>query len=89
MTFMGILIFMLFGLVVGLLARAIMPGRQDLSLLMTSVLGMAGAVIGGYVVGLFAHEPGRFQPLGLLGSLLGALALLAVYSVVTRRHVAQ
>lgn len=89
MSITGIIVFIIFGLVVGLLARAIMPGRQNLSLVMTAILGMAGALIGGWIVSLFTGaRPDRFDPLGLIGSLIGALALLAIYGVVVRRRVA-
>ena len=43
MSILGIFMFILFGLVVGLLARALMPGRQSMSLLMTTLLGVAGS----------------------------------------------
>jgi uncharacterized membrane protein YeaQ/YmgE (transglycosylase-associated protein family) len=46
---MGLIAFILFGLVIGLVARAVMPGRQSMGLLATSLLGMAGAFVGGLV----------------------------------------
>lgn len=89
MSITGIIVFIVFGLVIGLLARAVMPGRQNLSLVMTAILGMAGALVGGWLVSLFTGaRPGHFEPVGLIGSLVGALALLAIYGVVTRRRIA-
>ena len=74
---MAILLFVIFGLIVGLLARALMPGRQRMGLLMTALLGVAGSFVGGFLVSLITHN--RVTDLntaGLLGSVLGALLLL-------------
>ena len=49
---MGIIMFLVLGLVAGLLARAIMPGRQSMGLLATTVVGMVGSFIGGFVSSL-------------------------------------
>jgi uncharacterized membrane protein YeaQ/YmgE (transglycosylase-associated protein family) len=90
MSILGIFLFILFGLVVGLLARALMPGRQSMSLVMTTLLGVAGSLIGGLVVSLLAGG-GRadgdwFHPAGFIGSLIGAFALLGIYMAATRRR---
>jgi uncharacterized membrane protein YeaQ/YmgE (transglycosylase-associated protein family) len=87
---MGILAFIVFGLVVGLLARALMPGRQGMGLGMTALLGIAGSFVGGFIGAMIAHEPvGNFSTAGLIGSILGAMALLfAVGSLGRRRHLA-
>ena len=74
---MAILLFVIFGLIVGLLARALMPGRQRMGLGMTALLGVAGSFVGGFLVSLITHN--RVTDLntaGLLGSVLGALLLL-------------
>ena len=74
---MAILLFIIFGLIVGLLARALMPGRQRMGLGMTALLGVAGSFVGGFLVSLITHN--RVTDLntaGLLGSVLGALLLL-------------
>ncbi|HET8935250.1 MAG TPA: GlsB/YeaQ/YmgE family stress response membrane protein [Polyangiales bacterium] len=77
---MHLLGFLLFGLIVGLLARAFMPGRQSMGLLATMLLGVVGSFLGGLVGNmLFAH--GRWdQPstAGWIGSILGSLLLLAL-----------
>src|SRR6188508_1072969 len=51
---MGILLFIVFGLVVGFIARALLPGRQSMGFLMTAVLGMVGSLVGGFVGNLLA-----------------------------------
>jgi uncharacterized membrane protein YeaQ/YmgE (transglycosylase-associated protein family) len=74
---MAIVLFVLFGLVVGLIARAVMPGRQSMGLLMTAVLGVAGSFVGGFLVSLVTHN--RVTDLntaGLIGSVVGALLVL-------------
>jgi uncharacterized membrane protein YeaQ/YmgE (transglycosylase-associated protein family) len=65
------------GFVVGLVARAIMPGTQSLGLILTAVLGIAGSFIAGYLgqlVGWYRAGEGA----GFLGSVVGALILLFI-----------
>lgn len=74
---MGILLFLVFGIVVGLLARAIMPGRQKLGWLATGAVGVAGSLLGGLVASAISDsEPTRLHPAGIIGSVLGALVVL-------------
>ncbi len=74
---MGILMFIVFGLVVGLLARALMPGRQSMGLGMTTLLGIAGSFIGGFIGALLTDSRvGDFNTAGMIGSILGAMVLL-------------
>jgi len=70
----------IFGLVIGLLARAILPGRQHMGLILTMLLGMAGAWLGGLIGRLTGmYEEGR--PAGFMMALAGALVVLFVYSL--------
>jgi len=67
------------GFVVGLIARAILPGTQSLGIILTAVLGIAGAFVAGFAgqaLGLYA--PG--QPAGFIASVIGAIVLLFVVS---------
>ena len=85
---MGLLLFLVFGFLVGLLARAIMPGRQSMGLIMTTVLGCVGSLIGGFVGSLISDsEPTRIHAAGIIGSILGALAVLAIASTAGHRRV--
>jgi uncharacterized membrane protein YeaQ/YmgE (transglycosylase-associated protein family) len=78
---MHILGFLIFGLVVGLLARLLLPGRQPMGLLMTMLLGVAGSLIGGIIGNIVAGGHwDRPVTAGWIGSVLGALVLLAVTS---------
>ncbi|MET0411709.1 MAG: GlsB/YeaQ/YmgE family stress response membrane protein [Polyangiaceae bacterium] len=84
---MGILLFIVFGFVVGLLARALLPGRQAMGLIATTGLGIAGSFIGGFLVSLFTHRPvTELHTAGMLGSILGAIVLLAIVSGLSRRR---
>lgn len=70
---------MIFGLVIGLLARAVMPGRQHMGLIMTMLLGLVGAWVGGLIGrAMGMYPPGH--PAGFLMALLGAVAVLLLYS---------
>ena len=69
----------IFGLIIGLIARAILPGHQHMGLILTMVLGLVGAWLGG----LIGRMTGMYQeghPAGWFMALVGALILLFVYS---------
>ena len=69
------------GFVVGLIARALLPGVQHLGFIMTTLLGIAGSIVGGLLARLFSKPaPGSsFHPAGFIMSLLGAILLLFIY----------
>ena len=69
----------IFGLIIGLLARALMPGGQHMGLIMTMVLGIVGAWLGG-VIGRMAGMYKEGNPAGFFMALVGALIALFVYS---------
>ena len=76
---MSILLFLVFGLVVGLLARALMPGRQSMGWGMTAVLGVVGSFVGGFLVSLVTNNRVTdFNTAGMIGSIVGALAVLLI-----------
>lgn len=84
---MGLLLFILFGLVVGFLARAILPGRQSMGLIMTAILGMVGSLLGGFVGSMVSGDSiNRVHSAGLIGSVLGALLVLALATMGSRRR---
>ena len=81
---MGILGWILFGLIVGALAKLIMPGKDPGGIIVTMLLGIAGAVLGGFAGrALGFYGPG--EAAGWLMALLGSIILLAVYRMATRR----
>lgn len=86
---MGILAFILFGLVIGLVARAVMPGRQSMGLVATALLGMAGSFVGGLVGSLiYGGRIFELHSAGILGSLLGAILVMFLLSMGNRNRAA-
>ena len=79
---------MIVGLVAGLLARLIVPGRASMSLLATLVLGVAGSLVGGLLLGLVTGglRDRGFGPAGLIGSVIGAVIVLLVHDRWTARR---
>jgi len=78
---MHILWTIIIGFAVGLIARAVLPGRYDLNIAWTSALGLSGALVGaviGRAVGLYQQN----EPAGLLLSVLGAVVVLSIYRYV-------
>jgi uncharacterized membrane protein YeaQ/YmgE (transglycosylase-associated protein family) len=72
-----LIITVIVGLVVGAIARFIMPGEQKMGWILTAVLGIGGSVVAGYV----GHAMGWYemgQPVGWIASVVGALVLLFV-----------
>jgi uncharacterized membrane protein YeaQ/YmgE (transglycosylase-associated protein family) len=83
---MSILMFIVLGLVAGLLARAITPGRQSMGLVATTLLGMAGSFVGGLVASLFTHDSMfSLHTSGIIGSVIGAIAVLFAVGFASRR----
>lgn len=85
---MSWILFILFGLVIGLLARALVPGRQKMGILWTIGLGIGGALLGGLVVRLVTGQSmtDGLSTAGFVGSLIGAIVLLLAYIGFTRRR---
>jgi uncharacterized membrane protein YeaQ/YmgE (transglycosylase-associated protein family) len=69
------------GFVVGLIARAIMPGAQHLTFIMTALLGIGGSIVGGLIARVFSKpEPGsKFHTAGFILSIIGAIILLFIW----------
>ena len=84
MSFSGILVTCLIGLVVGGIAKLLMPGRDPGGCIITILIGIAGAFVAGYlgrVVGWY--QPG--QPAGFIASIIGAMVLLLIYRMISKR----
>ena len=73
------------GLVAGLLARAIKPGSDPMGWIMTIVLGIVGAMLGGFIAGLIGiNADGGFT--GLIFSVIGAVILLFLYEMIVNKR---
>jgi uncharacterized membrane protein YeaQ/YmgE (transglycosylase-associated protein family) len=83
---MGILSWIVFGLVVGIIAKLVTPGRDPGGFIVTTLLGIAGALLGGFI-GRAMGFYGPNQPAGWLMSIGGAILLLVLYRLVARRRV--
>ena len=84
---MAILAWIIVGLVVGALAKVVMPGRDPGGIIVTILLGIAGAFVGGAVGrALGFYDPG--QPAGWIMSILGAILLLVGYRAVAGHRTA-
>jgi uncharacterized membrane protein YeaQ/YmgE (transglycosylase-associated protein family) len=70
------------GFIIGLIARVIMPGAQHLGFIMTTLLGIGGSIVGGFIGRLFSKpEPGSaFHPAGFILSIIGAIILLFIWT---------
>jgi len=85
----GILLTIVIGFIAGLIARAVVPGKQDLGLVATLVLGLIGSVVGNLVFSLVKGDGFEFDLGGWWASILGAILVLAIYVMATgsRRRV--
>jgi len=81
----GVLGWIIFGLVVGVIAKLLMPGRDPGGFIITILLGIVGAMLGGWLgraIGMYGPD----QPAGFFMALLGSIILLAIYRVVVGRR---
>ncbi|HRL21787.1 GlsB/YeaQ/YmgE family stress response membrane protein [Alcaligenes sp. SDU_A2] len=81
---MGIISMIIVGFIVGLLARAIMPGDQKMGWILTTLLGIVGALVAGYL----GQAMGWYQPgeaAGWIGSIVGSIIVLFVYGLIAKR----
>jgi uncharacterized membrane protein YeaQ/YmgE (transglycosylase-associated protein family) len=81
----GVLGWILFGLIVGALAKLVMPGRDPGGIIVTMLLGIVGAVLGGWI-GRTMGMYGPGEAAGFVMSFFGAVLLLAIYRMVARRR---
>lgn len=83
---MAVLMWVLFGLVVGVVAKLIMPGRDPGGFAITVLLGIGGALVGGFLGRLLGVATTSNSPGGFLMSILGAIVLLAIYNIAIGRR---
>jgi uncharacterized membrane protein YeaQ/YmgE (transglycosylase-associated protein family) len=81
----GVIGWIIFGLIVGAIAKLLMPGRDPGGIIVTMALGIAGALLGGFVgraLGWYQEN----EPAGFLMSLVGAILLLWIYRLMVGRR---
>ena len=86
---MGIIAFVILGLIAGAIAKALLPGDDPGGFIITAVIGIVGAVIGGFLAGvLFDAEPldEFFDISTWLTAIIGSIILLAIYRLVVDRN---
>jgi uncharacterized membrane protein YeaQ/YmgE (transglycosylase-associated protein family) len=81
----AVLSWIVFGLIVGALAKLLMPGDDPGGIIVTILLGVAGAMVGG-LLGRALGFYGEGEPAGYIMSIVGAIVLLALYRMMTRRR---
>lgn len=82
----NLIVLIVIGLVAGLIARAVIPGKQDLSILATIALGIVGSLVGNLLGGLISGRGFELGTAGWIGSIIGAIVVLGVYVAATGRR---
>lgn len=86
---MGIIAFIILGLIAGVIAKAILPGDDPGGLIITTIIGVVGAILGGFLAGvLFDADPMDefFDISSWLTAIVGAIVLLVIYRMVVGRR---
>ena len=81
---MGLIGWMVFGLIVGIIAKFLTPGRDPGGFIITILIGIAGALVGGFLgrtLGLY----GEGDPVGFIMAVIGSIVLLVIYRMASRR----
>jgi uncharacterized membrane protein YeaQ/YmgE (transglycosylase-associated protein family) len=82
---MSVLGWILFGLIVGVVGKLLMPGRDPGGFILTILLGIAGALLGGFIgQSLGFYQPG--EPAGFVMAVIGSIVLLLIYRLVVGRR---
>jgi uncharacterized membrane protein YeaQ/YmgE (transglycosylase-associated protein family) len=80
---MSVIGWIIFGLIVGIIAKFLMPGRDPGGFIITTLLGIAGALVGGFLGGLLGLY-GEGDPVGYIMAVLGSIVLLLIYRMASR-----
>lgn len=80
---MSIIGWIVFGLIVGIIAKLLMPGRDPGGFIVTTLLGIAGALVGGFL-GQFLGLYGEGDPVGFVMAVIGSIILLWIYRMASK-----
>jgi uncharacterized membrane protein YeaQ/YmgE (transglycosylase-associated protein family) len=83
---MSIVLWILFGLIVGVIAKLLTPGHEPGGFVVTTLLGIGGALLGGFLGRLIGIYPSYRSTGGFFTSILGAVIILAIYNTIVSRH---
>ncbi len=84
---MAIVLWILFGLVIGVIAKLLTPGHEPGGFVVTTLLGIAGALVGGFIGRALGVYPDYLSTGGFFMSILGAVLILGAYHALVRRSV--
>lgn len=76
---MGIIVWLIIGLLAGWIARAVVPGADSMGVGATLVLGLIGSLVGGFLGNLFVEGQFELEAAGIIGSIIGAVIALLIY----------
>jgi uncharacterized membrane protein YeaQ/YmgE (transglycosylase-associated protein family) len=76
---MGLIVFLIVGLIAGFIARALVPGRDPMGWMGTMILGIIGSFVGGTLAALLFGGTLDVTPAGLLGSVIGSIVVLLIW----------
>jgi uncharacterized membrane protein YeaQ/YmgE (transglycosylase-associated protein family) len=76
---MGLIVFLIVGLIAGFIARALVPGRDPMGWMGTMILGIIGSFVGGTLAALLFGGTLDVTPAGLLGSVIGSIVVLVIW----------
>lgn len=83
---MGIIVWLIVGLIAGFVARALVPGPDPMGVLGTLVLGLAGSLVGGFLGNLVFSGDFDIDAAGIVGSIVGAVIALLAYRFMNNRQ---
>jgi len=81
---MSIIVTIIIGFIVGLIARAIMPGTQSMGFILTTILGIVGSIVATYL-GQMLGWYGQGDAAGWIASVIGAIIVLFIYGLIAKR----
>jgi uncharacterized membrane protein YeaQ/YmgE (transglycosylase-associated protein family) len=86
----NIIVLIVVGLIAGFIARAVIPGKQDIGIGLTIALGIVGSLVGNLLGSLFTGDGFELGTAGIIGSIIGAIIVLGIYvAVAGRKHVSR
>lgn len=83
---MGVIVWLIVGLLAGFIARALVPGPDTMGVVGTLVLGLVGSLVGGFLGNLFFDGDFELAAAGIVGSIIGAIVALLAYRAMNSKN---